>query len=521
MRPGALLSGEPWQPPAATIPACIAWWAATTPDAPALLGIGGETVSYRRLQERIDRFGHDLAAVGIGRGDRVMLALPSGVAGAIATLAAMRSAVAIPVNPAASGPEAAEMLGLVEPRLLIVARGAETAFHAAAAPARVSICEIDATVSKGEKSHASEAPAPANPDPAGDDLALILLTSGTTDRPRRVPATHAGLLAMATTLANGRPTGPRDRNLNSAPLSFVMGLSSMAISLITGGSAIVTSPDEIVAHPGTVRALAPTWMSLVPSLLDAVLEAAEENPAFARWPLRFVRVSGALASPELIARGQALWDAPVINGYGTTETHGIIASEEGPGVVARKPGSVGLARPGMEIAIAAADGAHLPPEVTGEIVVRGRHVFAGYLDAPEASSAAFHPGGWYRTGDLGYLDGEGYLFVTGRLREMINRGGEKIAPHEVDMVLRAHPAVGDAATFALPSPRLGEEVAAAVVVRAGASLRERALRGWVADRLSLHKVPRKIWFVDEIPRTGSGKIQRTLLATQFQNRGPD
>jgi acyl-CoA synthetase (AMP-forming)/AMP-acid ligase II len=209
----------------------------------------------------------------------------------------------------------------------------------------------------------------------------------------------------------------------------------------------------------------------------------------------------------------------VLNGYGTTETLGYISAEESPQTIPRKPGSVGLARPGLEIVIRNPEGSPLPPSVTGEITVRGDRVFSGYLDDPEATAAGFHPGGWYRTGDLGHLDEEGYLFVTGRAREMINRGGEKIVPHEIDDVLRAHPAVADAAAFGLPQARLGEEVAAAVVLREPGSLNERALRRWVAGRLSLHKVPRRIWFVPELPRTGSSKVQRGVLVERFREHG--
>jgi acyl-CoA synthetase (AMP-forming)/AMP-acid ligase II len=246
-----------------------------------------------------------------------------------------------------------------------------------------------------------------------------------------------------------------------------------------------------------------------------VLEAAAEDLAYRDWPLRFVRSGGALVTPELIGRGQALWGVPVLNGYGTTENLGFISAEESPETIPRKPGSVGLARPGLEIAIRTADGDPLASGMVGEITVQGPGVFSSYLDDPEATAAAFFPGGWYRTGDLGYLDDEGYLFVTGRLREMINRGGEKIAPTEVDEALRAHPAVADAAAFAILDTRLGEEVAAAVVLREAGTLDARALRRWVAGRLSPHKIPRRIWFVDELPRTGSGKVQRGELSRRF------
>jgi acyl-CoA synthetase (AMP-forming)/AMP-acid ligase II len=216
-----------------------------------------------------------------------------------------------------------------------------------------------------------------------------------------------------------------------------------------------------------------------------------------------------------VARAEALWGVPVLAGYGTTETLGLIASEESPDTIPRKRGSVGVVWPGLEVAIRTADGEPLPLGSVGEITVRGPTVFSGYLGDPEATAAAFFPGRWYRTGDYGYLDDDGYLFVTGRLREMINRGGEKIAPTEVDGVLRAHPAVADAATFALPDARLGEEIAAAVVLHEKGALSERELRRWVARRVSPHKIPRHIWVVEALPRTGSGKVQRGELSRRF------
>jgi acyl-CoA synthetase (AMP-forming)/AMP-acid ligase II len=309
----------------------------------------------------------------------------------------------------------------------------------------------------------------------------------------------------------------RDRGLSSAPAYFVLGLARVAESLIAGGSAVVCSTAAVVSRPAAIRDLRPTWAWLGPAVLETILEASQSNPAFAEWPLRYVRSGGALVTPDLIARAQDLWGVPVLNGYGTTETLGYISAEESPETIPRKPGSVGLPRPGLELSIRDPDGATVAPGVTGEITVRGDPGFAGYLDGPEATAAAFFPGSWYRTGDLGHLDEDGYLFVSGRAREMINRGGEKIVPHEIDDVLRSHPAVADAAAFGLPHPRLGEEAAAAVVLREPGALEARKLRRWAASRLSPHKVPRRIWFVDQLPRTGSGKVQRGVLAERFQN----
>jgi acyl-CoA synthetase (AMP-forming)/AMP-acid ligase II len=356
----------------------------------------------------------------------------------------------------------------------------------------------------------------SSPPPDPSALALILPTSGTTDRPRRVPVSHKTLLDTCAARAAQRRFTRRDRGLSVTPAYFVLGLARVVESLLPGGSTIVTSAPEVVRQPETIRDLAPTWTWMSPALLESVLTAAKKHRAVREWPFRVVRSGGAQVTPDLIARAEALWGVPALNGYGTTETLGYVTAEEDPDTIPRKAGSVGLPLPGVEIDIRADAGNPLPAGTTGEITVRGRHVFPGYLDDPAATAAAFFPEGWYRTGDLGHLDEDGYLFVTGRVREMINRGGEKIAPGEIDEVLRQHPAVKDAAAFALPDARLGEDIAVAVVAAEGATPTRRALRRWMLDRLAPHKTPRRIWFVDELPRTGSGKVQRLALSERFR-----
>ena len=432
-----------------------------------------------------------------------------------ASIATIRTAIGVPVNPAQSRAEVDPILAAVAPRVVIVAQGAETAWREAAMHATIPVVTLNSAGLLQLDLDPSMIPTEPPLLPAPDDLAMILLTSGTPDVPRRVPATHGNVLATCSARVRARGLSPRDRGLSTAPAYFVLGLARIIESLISGGSAILATASEIVREPEAIGKLAPTWVWIGPALLETVLEAARENPTYREWPLRFVRTGGAQATPDLIARGEALWGVPVLIGYGTTETLGFISAEEAPEIIPRKPGSVGLVRPGLGIAICNADGEPLPPGTVGEITVQGPGVFSGYLGDPEATAAAFFPGGWFRTGDLGSLDDEGYLFVTGRLREMINRGGEKIAPTEIDEVLRAHPAVVDAAAFAIPDTRLGEEIAAAVVLREEGVLDERALRRWTAGRLSPHKIPRRIWFVDELPRTGSGKVQRGELSRTF------
>jgi acyl-CoA synthetase (AMP-forming)/AMP-acid ligase II len=507
---------ESFIPTVSTAPEAIAWWAAESPEAPALLTIAGDAITYEELQRRIDTIGRQLATLGIGRQDRVVLALPDGLSTAIASLAVLRSAIAVPVNPAQPLDEAAPICDAVSPSLLIVASGSNTAWREAAQRRGIPVRALDAAGARIDGVPEGDGSDVPLPNPAPDDLAMILLTSGTTERPRCVPASHQALLEACWARAKARHLSRQDRALSCAPAYFVLGLARVIESLLVGGSAIVAESRDVLRQPDAIGALAPTWTWMSPAMLEALLEAAQHDPAIAQWPLRFVRTGSTLVTPELVARAEALWNVPVLNGYGTTETLGYIASEETPETVPRKPRSVGLVRAGFEIAIRDAGGAALPAGASGEITVRGDRVFPGYLNEPEATVAAFFPDRWYRTGDLGYLDEEGYLFVTGRVREMINRGGEKIAPTEIDDVLRQHPAVADAAAFALPDDRLGQDVAAAVVLRPGMHASRRELRAWMLDRLTRYKAPRRIWFVDELPRTGSRKVQRGVLTERFR-----
>jgi acyl-coenzyme A synthetase/AMP-(fatty) acid ligase len=230
---------------------------------------------------------------------------------------------------------------------------------------------------------------------------------------------------------------------------------------------------------------------------------------------RFVRVTSGPLAPEVHDELAKQLGAQILMSYSSSEAGGIAMALPPPAV--HKPGSAG--QPVQDVRIVDATGNSLEPETVGEIVVRGPQVFAGYLDDPTVNAASFFPGGWLRTGDLGYLDADGYLFVRGRVNELINRGGEKIAPLEVDRVLLAHPAVSAAATFAIPDDLLGEDIAAAVVLVEGREASRRELRRWMVDQLAPSKVPRRIWFVDNLPRTATGKVQRRDLSRRFSDTG--
>jgi acyl-CoA synthetase (AMP-forming)/AMP-acid ligase II/aryl carrier-like protein len=358
-------------------------------------------------------------------------------------------------------------------------------------------------------------PSPVGPLPSArfssaQDVGLLLHTSGTTARPKLVPLTHANLLASARSNAAVLQLGPTDRSLGVMPLFHVGGLvSTLLTTLSTGGSVVCTAGFREHAFFDWVAEFEPTWFTGGPTIHDAILAQAEQYRRKA--PLhrfRFVRSASAPLPTATMARLAALYEAPVSEAYGMTEAGRIASNPLPPG--RSKIGTVGRAVAGCEIAIRSEDGTPLPTGTTGEIVVRGESVAAGYANDPVTTAAAFVDG-WFRTGDLGRLDEEGYLTIEGRLKEIVNRGGQKIAPREIDEVLHHHPDVAQAVAFGVPHPTLGEDLVAAVVLRRGAQSDEPALRAFLFERLSAHKVPTQIALLDALPKGPTGKVQRYTL----------
>jgi acyl-CoA synthetase (AMP-forming)/AMP-acid ligase II len=305
---------------------------------------------------------------------------------------------------------------------------------------------------------------------------------------------------------------PVDRTPLLAPLPTTLGQAVLAHALCAGASLIIPPPGDLAAVWDAVASERPTWLSTSSGFLELLARHLADHRHERTIPtLRFVQTTAAAIAPETHLALERRLGAPILPRYSSTEGGGIAMTWPPP--ARRKIGSVG--QPVQEVRIVGGDGDDVGQGREGEIWVRGPRVVSGYLDDPEATAAAFLPDGWFRTGDVGYLDADGFLFLTGRLDELINRGGEKIAPAEVDAVLQAHPALSEAAAFAIPDARLGEDIAAAVVVKPGAAIREWELRAWLLARLSPSKTPRRVWTVDALPRTATGKVQRRLLAERF------
>ncbi len=472
-------------------------------------------LSYAGLRRLAERSVAALNAVGIGRNDRVAIVLPNGPEMAAAFVAIACGATTAPLNPAYREDEFAFYLEDLRARALVALAGAATPARAAAARLGIPILELVPGEAAGEFTLEGGRPgAAASPGPAqAEDIALVLHTSGTTARPKIVPLTHANITASAFHIARTLALSPNDACLNIMPLFHIHGLIAAVLSSLHAGGTVICTPGfDALRFFRQLDEERPSWVTAVPTMYQAILSRAERNAdVIARSGLRLLRSSSAsLPGPVMLAL-ERTFGCPLVESYGMTEASHQMASNplDGP----RKPGSVGLPA-GPEIAIMAEDGTILPQGEVGEVVIRGPNVTSGYENNPDANAKAF-TNGWFRTGDQGVFDVDGYLTLTGRLKELINRGGEKVSPLEVDGVLSAHPAVAQAVTFAIPHAKLGEEVGAAVVLREGMELTERELRDFAAASLADFKVPRRIVFLPEIPKGATGKLQRIGLAEKL------
>ena len=486
------------------------------PDLPAFGAPGRGWLNYGALRDLAGTVANTLHAAGIGRGDRVAIVLPNGPEMATAFVTVAQVAITAPLNPAYREEEFAFYLEDLKAKAILLADGYDGPALAAANRFGLKIIRVhtDPTAPAGAftlKADPGDGADTNRPDP--DDIALILHTSGTTSRPKIVPLTQANLAASAGNIRTSLALTETDRCLNVMPLFHIHGLvAAVSASLAAGGSIWASPGFDALKFYGWMTEARPTWYTAVPTMHQALLARAARNAETIRdVPLRFLRSSSAsLPAPVMEALAET-FGAPVVEGYGMTEaTHQMASNPLTPG--GQKPGSVGLPA-GPEVRIADETENRLTTG-TGEVVISGPNVTPGYEGNPEANAKNFFEAEgkrWFRTGDQGAFDEDGYLTLTGRLKEIINRGGEKISPLEVDGVLSAHPAVAQAVTFALPHPKLGEEVAAAIVLRDGETATEGEIRDFAAERVAAFKVPRKVMIVDEIPKGATGKLQRIGL----------
>ncbi|MEO8855959.1 MAG: acyl--CoA ligase [Burkholderiaceae bacterium] len=494
------------------------------PDAVAITAPAAIPLRYGALHRLMTDTMHTLNGLGIARNQRVAIVLPNGPEMACAFLSIAGACTAAPLNMAYRSEEFTFYLSDLGAKALIVAQGIDSPAVAVAEGMGIAVLDLHAYPESGAGSFTlvpRTARANVAPVSAGDggpahatDIALILHTSGTTSRPKIVPLSQRNLCASARNVSSTLQLTADDRELHVMPMFHIHGLIAGLLAPMAVGSQIFCSPGfNALRFFGWMKECRPTWYTAVPTMHQAILGRAAANAeVIAATRLRFIRSSSSSMPPQVIAELERVFEAPVIEAYGMTEaTHQMASSPMPP--ARRIPGSVGRAA-GPEVAIMDAGGTLLAAGETGEVVIRGENVTAGYENNPAANSEAF-VNGWFRTGDQGVLDADGYLTLTGRLKEIINRGGEKISPREVDEVLMDHPGVAQVVTFGMPHDKLGEEVAAAVVLRDGHQPSERDLRDFVAKRLADFKVPRKILFLSEIPKGATGKLQRIGLAAKL------
>jgi oxalate---CoA ligase len=485
--------------------------AVSAPDAVAIQARDQEPLRYSDLCDHVRRVIASLNELGISRRDRVVLVLPNRPTTATAALSVLSGATCVPLNPEYKAEEFGFFFESLEASLLLTEEGMDSPARLLARSAGIPVVDLIPTSERaglftlGHEGRRIDGSSDAILARSGD-VALILPTSGSTARPKLVPLTQEQLTLSARNIVRALKLSKADGALNLMPLFHIGGLLDLLIAPLSVGGRVVVSETGFTAAEffECSRAFRPTWAQAVPTMIHDLVDHFDVSESMPPSSLRFLRSVSAPLAASLQVEFERTFGIPVVEIYGMTETAGQISGNPPDGE--RKTGSVGPAA-GPEVGI-----------VEGEVVVRGPTVMSGYLNATDDRSAFID--GWLRTGDAGYLDQDGYLFLTGRLREIINRGGEKVSPGEVDAALLSHPAVRDAATYPVPHVTLGEDVAAAVVLEPGSDTSDADLIRFVSERVAYFKVPRTITRTDVIPRTAGGKLRRFELTEKLGNGAP-
>lgn len=482
-------------------------------DAVAIEGVGRAQLTYRGLRSQVEHAIDTLNSLGYGMGDRLAVVLPDGPETAVALLSVTSGFTCAPLNPNYSEQELQFFLSDIRADAVLVQAGIDTPAMAVARSLGIPCISLTPDADRAGVFELAGTPRGARHEKANalsDDIALLLHTSGTTSRPKLVPLLQSGIVTSARNIVDSLSLTDRDRCLNVMPLFHVHGLIGALLStVVSGGSTICTqgfrSPDFL----DWTASYHPTWYTAVPTIHQKVLEQATAQPARARLSgLRFIRSASSPLPPVVAAGLESAFAVPVIEAYGMTEaSHQIAANPLPP--LPRKAGSVGRGT-GVEIAILDDRGECLPRGCQGQIALKGSSIIPGYENNPDANAKAY-VNGWFLTGDLGHLDEDSYLYIDARIKEVINRGGEKVSPREVEEVLLSHPAVSEAAVFSIPDAKLGENVGAAVVLKPGEKIAAEDLKRFVSGHLAYFKVPARLWPVSEIPKGPTGKVQRIGL----------
>jgi acyl-CoA synthetase (AMP-forming)/AMP-acid ligase II/thioesterase domain-containing protein/acyl carrier protein len=503
-------------------------WANVQGDATAFFEKAEPVLDYGRLAVVMDNVREGLNGLGFGRGDRIALVHSGGSELAAVILGVMSAATVMPLAPNLAPLDFRRQVSLLGATAVIFEKGQDAALQQFAGDNGLNTLEIalkDGNVDLHQLCEGDFAPVghsllPATPD----DTALVLRTSGTTSAGKLVPITHRQFTHRSLILGSRLSLSPRDRFLHIRPMHYANGLSAISHPLFSGGSIVFARNAGTEEVLGLLSEAGVTWFNGPPPFFQSLVSAPRgENGRGARGKLRIALVSSSRAESALLEASENLLHCPVVAACGTSESSWVAINPIEPGRA--KSGTVGL--PAGEVGILGLNGELLAGDARGEVVVRGPGVFSGFENDPVANEEAFIDG-WFRTGDEGFLDDDGYLTLTGRVKELINRGGEKVSPAEVDAALMAQPGVQEAAVFAIPHPTLGEEVAAAVVAQPGVTLNAGALTAALLTCLAGFKLPRRFFFIDDIPKGETGKVNRRTLAEQLGAtaawdpvRGPD
>ena len=491
-------------------------------NAIALSAPDRSNLTFEKLLDLIELNVFKINEIGIGRNDRVAIVLANGPEMASAFVIFSAAATTAPLNPNYRREEYRFFLEDLKAKVLVVEEHSTSASIEAANDLGIPVIRlrVEATMAAGEFDILFEddikdiGTSLSTGFVQADDVGLLLHTSGTTSRPKLVPLSQSNLVASAINIGQTLSLTPNDHSINIMPLFHIHGIVAVILSSLSSGASVYCTPGfNALKVFKWFDDSKPSWYSAVPTMHQAILTRAKNNTnIISKMKLRFARSSSSSLPPQVMAELEKTFHCPVIEAYGMTEATHQMASNPLPPAT-RKPGTVGIAA-GPEVAIMNDQGKLLKSGKIGEIVIKGDTVTGGYENNQTANAQNFI-NGWFRTGDQGVLDDEGYLSITGRLKEIINRGGEKISPKEVDEVLMDHPAVLQVVTFAVPHNKLGEDVAAVVVLRNGELVNEGDIRNFSLQYLADFKVPRKIIFMDEIPKGATGKLQRIGLAKKL------
>ena len=485
------------------------------PDHNAIECPGHRPLTYRGFRSQIMYVVKTLNSLGFHRNDRIAVITPAGPDTAVIIISVMAGFTVVPLNPQYREQEFNNYFSQIGIKAIIVQKGHDTAATGVAKARVIPIIELIPHSGFAGKFALTPEVLPDTKEAefaAPSDIAVLLLTSGTTGAQKVVPLTQKQFLLAIQRNKDASEITNTDRTLHILPYYHAMGLSTLLVILLAGGTVICTKDFISSDFLPLLKTFRPTQYSAGPALHQAILREIKKIPPdeLKSTSLRAIR-TGSAARSETTQRelGEVL-GAPVIEKYASSEA-GMIAVNNPP-----REGSVGI--PIIEsLTIRDENGNILNSGEIGEIVVKGETVFNGYENAPDDNKAAFIDG-WFRTGDIGYLDDDGYLFLTGRKKELINKGGEKISPVEIDMVLMSHPLVREAMVFPVQDPVLGEDIAA-MIVREQENLTANDLRIYLLDRLTPSKIPRRIYFVDAIPKNATGKPLRYVGTDRYGGSG--